>query len=100
MKSLRLTGLSLAFATLGCTAGYLMLPERAPAAAALPSIRVLGRIVTPGPDARAAAASIARTFLRERVTISSNATVTEQQGEIFRQREELRSVDRTRGALG
>src|SRR5262245_32375057 len=100
MRQLRLLGLSLIFATVGGLVGYLVLPERAPAEALVPSIRVLGRHVAPGGNAQAKATAIARAFLREHMVISAQATVTDQQGEVFAQHEEARNIDRTREALG
>jgi vancomycin resistance protein YoaR len=100
MKLLRLSGLSLAFGLLGGGIGYLLLPERAPEAAALPRIRVLGRVITPGSDAHAAALAVARAYLREHVRISAPVVIAEQNGTTFRRREETRTIDRTRESLG
>lgn len=100
MNLLRLTGLSLLFGLLGGAIGYLLLPERAPEAASLPRIRILGRTIAPGRDAHATALAIARSYLREHIRVSARVTVVEQNGTTFRQREELRTIDRPRESFG
>ncbi len=81
---LRLVALSLAFALMGGGIGYLLLPERAPQAAGVPRVRVRGRPVTLSHDPHAQALSLARAFLRERVTVVA----------------EDHSLERTRESLG
>lgn len=82
--SMRLAALSLAFGLMGGGIGYLLIPEYAPQAAGLPPLRVRGRPVAPGVDARAQALDIARSFLRERVRITADG----------------RTLERTRESLG
>ena len=81
---LRLSSLSLVFALMGGGIGYLLLPERAPQAAGVPRVRVRGRPVTLGADPHAQAREIARSYLREHVTIVA----------------EDHTLDRTRESLG
>lgn len=101
MRRVPLPGLCLGLALLGGSIGYLLLPERAPAAASsLPRIRVLGQVLTPGRDANVTAQNIARAYLREHLRVRSRVRVTEQQGEHIQTREEDRIVERTREELG
>ncbi len=100
MKALRLSGIAVLFAFVGGAIGYLLLPERAPQAASVQRIRVLGRVVMPGTNAHATAVAFARMFLREHVRISARVTLTEQTGDAIRHREETRTIERTREAFG
>ena len=100
MKALRLIGLSLAFALVGGLIGYLLLPERSPEAAARARIRVLGRTIDPGTDAHATAVTITRAYLRDHVRISARVTVTEQNGDVFTQHDETRTIDVPRETIG
>jgi vancomycin resistance protein YoaR len=81
---LRLSSLSLVFALMGGGIGYLLLPERAPQAAGVPRVRVRGRPVALSGDPHAQALELARSYLREHITIVA----------------EERSLDRTRESLG
>jgi vancomycin resistance protein YoaR len=100
MKALRLLGLSGAFAVLGGAIGYLLLPERAPEAAAMPHIRILGRPVDPGRDPHATALAVARSYLHEHIRISGPVIVRERSGDTITERESTRTVDVTREMLG
>ncbi len=100
MKAGRLLGLSGAFAVVGGAIGFLLLPERAPEAAALTNVRILGRAVDPGHDPHATAVNVARAYLHEHLRISGPVIVREQTGDTFREHEETRTVDVTREMLG
>jgi vancomycin resistance protein YoaR len=92
--------LGLLFASLGGASGYLLLPERSADAAERPAVHLLGRPIEPGRDALALARGVARRYLREHVRVSARVTVTTQEGERMRTREEDRVIDRARGDLG
>jgi vancomycin resistance protein YoaR len=92
--------LGLLFASLGGASGYLLLPERGGDSAERPAIHILGRALEAGADASTLARAVARRYLREHVRVSARVTVTTQEGEAFRSREEDRVIDRARADLG
>jgi vancomycin resistance protein YoaR len=63
--------------------GYLLLPERAPEAATLPTVRVRGRALPQGQSPRDVALRIAREYLREHVTIQADGHTLERTREGF-----------------
>ncbi|MFO0645613.1 MAG: VanW family protein [Polyangiales bacterium] len=80
---LRYGALSLTFALMGAGMGYLLLPEQSPEAANLPPVRVRGRAIPQGRDAHAVALEIARSYLREHVTVQAEGHSVERTREGF-----------------
>lgn len=85
----RLSALALLFALLGGGIGYLLLPERAPQAAGLPRVKVLGRFVDPRLEPRQLARVLARQYLREHLTVSAGERTLERTREGFGARVDL-----------